>query len=197
MSERKSSSRRLKGKRFRSAIADCNPLWEVKRSRGRGVFECEVVNEPTEFRGQMYDSDFAGRVDVFTREQIEAQLEWQAFSEARQSEHEDFYERLGDHQVVHYHHSGGAYIRCHAVVAGPRHELDHPCVEEGEKALEIVAFVGEWRDHDLRPDGYHVRRVGRLFKPNASCIYENPRASATTKRKDPRHMKPVQVQEVA
>jgi hypothetical protein len=188
---------RLKGKRFRSVIADCNALWEVKRSRGRGVFECEVVNEPIEIDGKTYDGDFAGRRGVFTREDIEAKLRWQAFSDERWAEHEGFYEGLGDHQVVHYHHGGGEFIRCHAVVAGPRHELDHPCVKEGEKALKIVALVGKWRDYDLRPDGYHVQRIGRLFKPNASCIYENPKAPAQTRREDPRHMKPVAIPEVA
>jgi len=188
---------RLKGKQFRSVIADANVLWEVKRTIRSGVYECEAVNEPIEYKGQMLDSDYAGHIKRFMREDIEHSLRMAEFFEKSQREHEDFYTSLGDHQVVHYHHSGGAFIRCYAVTAGPRHELDHECVEEGERALEIVALVGEWRSYDLRPDGYHIKRVGRLFKPNASCIWENPKAPCRKRGGDPRFMKPVELPEVA
>ena len=59
--------------KFRAYYADSNPLWVVveKRGRGpRGVWLCEVVNEPEEINGEMYDSDYLGRQDVFTTEDI-------------------------------------------------------------------------------------------------------------------------------
>jgi len=192
MSERRRGNRRLKGKRFRSVIADCNALWEVKGSRGRGVFECEVVNEPWEHEGQTYDGDFAGRVGVFTREHIEAALAMEEFWQRSHDEHEEFYASLGDHQVVHYHDGFGQYIRCHAVTATE----DVPGmagIKKGDRCLREVALVGAWRAHNLNPGDHHVRGVleGRLFKPNASNIWENPKASVRDRHPDPRYLKPI------
>lgn len=192
---RRNKNRVLKGKRFRSVIADCNALWEVKRSRGRGVFECEVVNEPIEIGGQTYDGDFAGRVDVFTREHIEGALAMEEFWRRSHDEHEEFYASLGDHQVVHYHDGFGQYVRCHAVTATE----DVPGmagIKKGDRCLKEVALVGNWRKHNLNPGDWHVRGVleGRLFKPNASNIYENPKASVSQRHPDPRHMKPIDLE---
>lgn len=186
---------RLKGKRFRAPVADGHPLWEVVRSRGRGVFECRVVDEPIEIDGKTYPSDYAGITDVFTREQIEQMLRLEAWRGESQAMHEEFYASLGDHQIVHYHDSFGQFIRCHVVTAGEPDELDHPCIEKGMRCLKQVALVGNWEAHALRPDSYHVKRMGRLFKPNASCIYENPKAPCRKKQADPRFMKPVDLSE--
>jgi hypothetical protein len=182
---------KLKGKRFRSVVADCNCLWEIKGSRGRGVFECEVVNEPIEIDGETYDSDFAGRRDVFTREHIEAAIAMEEFWQRSHDAHEEFYASLGDHQIVHYHDGFGQYVRCHAVKAP--HDVPDADIKKGDRCLLEVALVGNWRKFDLRPDGYHARgiREGRLFKPNASNIYENPKASVRQKHPDPRHMTPI------
>lgn len=182
---------KLKGKRFRSAIADCNCLWEVKGSRGRGVFECEVVNEPVEIDGKTYDSDFAGRVDVFTREYIEAVLTWEEHAKRIERKHEGFYEGLDDGQVVHYHDGFGAYVRCH-VVRAEEDVKGIAGIKKGERCLRKVALVGNWRH--LGSHSYHVKGVeeGRLFKPNASNIWENPEASCRRKQPDPRHLAPLE-----
>lgn len=191
---------RLKGNRFRSMVADSNCLWEVKRSRGAGVFECEVVGEPWEHNGVTYPGEFAGRRDVFTRGHIEQALAAAELSEERMRKHEEFYTNLGLGQLVHYHSGGTSFIRCEVVVAGAPHELDHPCVKQGERALKIVAFVtfvGEWMNYDLKPGGYLAQRMGHLFKPNASSIYENPKAPCHKEHADPQHLEPIELPEVA
>lgn len=169
-------STRLKGRRFCSVVADTNCLWEVVRSRGRGVFECEVVG----------DADFAGHLDVFTRKQIEAAIKWQACHEKDMREHEAFYASLSLGSIVHYCHNHRAYIRCEVVMARDRQEHDHPCVVEGERALRQIALVGEWGLLDLEPGSYHVTALGHLFKPHASSIWEHHKGPWGTA--DPRDM---------
>lgn len=66
----KTPTRVRKGMRFRSVIADANPLWEVTGNVGRGVWRCKVVNEPFEVNGTTYDGDFAGHTDVFDASRI-------------------------------------------------------------------------------------------------------------------------------
>jgi hypothetical protein len=165
------------GKQFRSVIADCNALWVVKSARGRGAYICEVVNEPFEIDGKTFDGDYAGQRRTFGREEIEAALQWQAYTEASWKKHTDFYDDLALGQIVHYHDGFGQYVRCEVVTAdNPRKDIDHPSVSDGEKCLKELALVGNWAFYDAQSDSYHVRgiRQGRLFKPNASNIWENP-----------------------
>jgi len=188
---------RLKGKRFRSVVADSNCLWEVKGSRGRGVFECEVVGDSWEHNGVTYPCDFAGRRDVFTRETIERHLAAAEWSRQSAQAHEGFYASLRHRQVVHYDDGFGGFIRCEVVIADEIHELDHPCVKKGERCLKTLALVGNWRSYDLQPNSYNVRLMGHRFKPNASCIYENPKAPCRERYADPQHLEPIELPEAA
>jgi hypothetical protein len=103
----------------------------------------------------------------------------------------DFYDELEVGQVVHYHNGFKEFVRCEVVEAPD----DDACVhaEKGERCLRPVALVGGWGTHDLRSDGYHMKgvREGRLFKPNASCIYENPEATQVRRHEDPAQLEPL------
>lgn len=202
MSKRKTKPRTPKkvhpliGRQFRSPIADCNPLWEVKSSRGRGAFICEVVNEPFEIDGKTFDGEYAGRRQTFGVEEIERSLRVAEFWAKSRREHEDFYDSLAFGEIVHYDDGFGNFVRCEVVTAANlRKGFDHPCVEDGEKCLKELALVGNWRDYDLRSDSYHMRgvREARLFKPNASCIWENPDAACRKKHSDPSKLEPLAV----
>jgi hypothetical protein len=156
------------------ARANSNALWEVKRSRGRGVFECEIVNEPIEINGRMIEGDYAGVRKLFDAREIEAASRWQ---ELEAADHEAFYEGLRVGEIVHYHDGFGQYVRCEVVIAETVRPVDHPSIKAGEKCLREIALVGAWREYDLWADSYHARgvREQRLFHPNASCIWENPK----------------------
>jgi hypothetical protein len=187
------------GKQFRSGYADSNALWEVKSSRGRGAYICEIVNEPFEANGKIYDGDFAGERKTFGREEIEAAIQWQEFQARQWKWHEDFYDSLALGQIVHYHDGFGQYIRCEVVTAGhPRENVDHYAVKDGEKCLKELALVGTWRADDLASRSYHVRGIleSRLFKPNASCIWEYPqfnRRRGATMLADPTQLEPLTI----
>lgn len=184
----------LIGKQFRSGIGDCNALWEVKSSRGRGAYICMVVNEPWEYEGKTFDSDYAGQTRTFGLEEIEGSLRMDAFFAEGRRQHQDFYDSLALGQIVHYHDGFGQYIRCEVVTADmPRKHIDAN-VSAGEKCLKEMALVGNWRESDLRSDGYHMRgiRQARLFKPNASNIWESPKFERHG-RTDPTGLSPLQI----
>ncbi len=105
----------------------------------------------------------------------------------------DIYDEMQPGQIVHYHNAFGEFVRCEVVVAPD----DEACVhaEKGETCLKPIALVGKWRAHDLRHDSYHATSVreGRLFKPNGTCIYENPQASGARSHGDPSQMAPLDI----
>ena len=187
----KVKGRVTKGMRFRSAFADTNALWETKQSRGKGVWICEIVNEPIEINGTMYPGDYAGQQQPFTREQILAAVVRETMFDGLRDAHDDFYASLTPGQIVHYRNSTRDYVRCEVV--------EH----EGENKLLPIALVGNWNRPAIRqPDGsiyydYNAAKVLRVpfgnsdnvypvFTPSYSCIYEsNPRDL------DPRKLDPV------
>lgn len=179
----------LVGKTFRSAYADANSLWEVKRSRGRGVYECTIVNEPFVIDGKSYDGDYAGVTKLFSARDIEHAVKMAEHFRSVMSEHEAFYASLQVGQIVHYDDSFENFIRCEVV------ELTEPTLvgfdemPGGTKVLKQLALVGAWRSYDLESEGYHAKQIreGKLMMPNASNIYENPKASLSSKT-DPRQM---------
>lgn len=179
-------AKKMIGKRFRAPYADLMPLWEVKRSVRRGVYLCEAVNEPIEFEGRMLDSDAAGTRKLFLREEIESALANAEYARASKARHDDYYASLPLGAIVHYGHGFGTFIRCEVVIASEvRPELDHYCVKPGMKCLRWLAFVGEWKPWDLKPEGHMVRwlAANQLFCPNHTTIYESP--SATTYHREP------------
>jgi len=166
------TNRVKKGTRFRSVIGDCNALWEVRSSRGAKCWVCVVVNETWEHDGKTYDSDFVSQTEVFSEEKILRILKLDQFWQKQHQKHVDFFAGLQPDQTVHYHNGFDDFVRCTVVAT-----------EKGNM-LKPVAMVGQWREHDLprrNADGtielgYHAKQVveGKLFKPNASCIVENP-----------------------
>ena len=106
----------------------------------------------------------------------------------------DFYKGLEAGSIVHYHNGFKEFIRCEVVEAPD----DEACVraEKGERCLRPLALVGGWGSYALLADAYHMRmiREGSLFKPSASCIYENPEAKQVRRHEDPRQLAPLCVQ---
>lgn len=189
MSTTRAKTDPLLGKRFRAVYADSNALWEVKRTRGRGVYVCEIVNEPIEYNGRMIDSDYAGTQKLFASEEIQQIEALEELLNKSAEKHEVFYQGLTLGSVVHYHHGFGQFIRCRVVVATGEDiaREEHCSVRLGETCLREEALVGAWRDYELRPGNYHVEGVkkGRIFRPHATNIFENPQAKSVHAHSNP------------
>lgn len=186
----------LIGKQFRSAIADCNALWEVKSARGRGAYICEVVNEPFEVDGHMLDSDFAGERKTFGAEEIRRALAMQELFAESFRKNDDFYNSLALGQIVHYDNGFGNFVRCEVVtVSAPPESLNPYDLVNGSRALKEVALVGAWRDYDLEANSHHMRgvREGRVFRPHFSCIWENPQSGTHKRYPDPSALEPLAI----
>lgn len=182
-----------KGMQFRHVIADCNALWEVVRSLGRGTWLCVCVDEPYNINGRLIPSDHAGRQKAFLSQEILQAVDIQDFFERSLTESDRFYNGLPLGQVVHYHNAFGAYIRCEVVMGTDK---------EGHtrKVLLPKALVGNWSSGDLphRRDGiyyegYHTKEIrhGNTFHPDCSTIFESPTFYRRGKADDPRQMPPI------
>jgi hypothetical protein len=166
----------MRGKKFRTSFADANVLWRVSRRIRTGVYECVVVNEPIKIRGKTYDSDFAGTTRIFAREEIEVALVREEWERGLQDAHEAYYESLKLGQIVHYHGGFGKFIRCEVVMS-----------PAGKKCLRRLALVADWNSDELEGDSYQAQAIkkGKLFRPAASNIYENPKARSARSFGDP------------
>lgn len=182
----KPAKRVTKGLKFYAPIAETVALWEVKSSRGRGVYLCEVVNVPFEVDGKVYDSDHAGHTDVFLAERILNSINGQRYGEALHAVEDDWYQALKRGTVVHYHAGFKELVRCIVVEA-----------LGGVKALQPVALVGVWHDDDLEDDAYHVKKIreGKSWRPSATCVYESPFFSRRDENVDPANMNPLTLPE--
>lgn len=162
------------GVQFRSAYADSNALWEVKTARGKGCWNCEIVNEKIVIDGKTYDGDYVGVAKVFGNEEIEASVLSMKACDDGQKEHKAFMESLQPGQIVHYDNGFKSLVRCKVVM-----------LEGIKKCLLPIALVGEWKSWDLpkRTDNgveelpYYPRmiRSEETFTPNYSCIVESSR----------------------
>lgn len=184
----------LIGKRFRSVIADCSCLFEVKATQGRGAFRCVVVNEPIEIGGRKYDGEFAGETRIFTKNQVEGALRMEELFAQQAAETDAFWSARVDGEILHYHNCGKAYVRCVVVTLTEDVSIGHSTFRKGEKALKSVALVGEWMNFDLRPGSYHVEgvRQSRLFRSHITTIFENPNYRRQSDF-DPRTAEPVEL----
>lgn len=180
-----------KGTRFRSHYADSNPLWEVKKVRGVGVWECEIVPEDRIIAGRLFVGDYVGTKDVFTSEKILDSIEWSEKLQLIHNESDRWYQSLVVGQIVHYHNAFSQYVRC--VVVNDECNGQSP-------SLKPLALVGAWQKFDLpkrRRDGTIAQSIqvdqiqnGTVMRPNASNIYECYLFSDAG-RKDPRKLKPL------
>jgi hypothetical protein len=153
------------GTRFHSILMDGNPLWEVTRPRGKGVWEAKVVES----------LDHLGTKKVFTTEGIRRSVGMERMFVASARDSNKFYaDNLG--KVIHYHNSFGQFVRCLVVMGTTVHNKEpHPCAKP-------IALVGKWGPNDLPkrlPNGevrlgYHAESIakGECFEPHSSCIYE-------------------------
>ena len=178
-----------KGMQFRSALADGNPLWEVKRSLG-GAWLCEVVDEPIEIDGKVYESDFAGAQQSFLSREILAANAYEDMFKDMRNDHDRFYASLDEGDIVHYNNGFKNFVRCEVVFDA----------DEQKNKLKPIALVGEWRDYDLPKRqangeiyyGYNAQQIidGSTFEPNAGCIFEAGEL-AVQRMLDPRSLPPI------
>lgn len=180
------------GMEFRSIIADCNALWQVKKHLGRGSWLCEVVNEPIVVGNQTCDGEHAGIQKAFLSKDILGSVGLANLFEGIANENERYLQSLAVGAIIHYHHGFGQYVRREVVL------------HEGQKKLKDI-LLGLWRPYDLphrAPDGsvsdsYCVSCVksGELYdRLQCSTTYEHssfsrPRGEGTDF--DPRKQKPI------
>jgi len=159
------------GTRFRATYADSNALWEVRKIRPGAYYDCVIVE----------DDDWMGYRQIFSAADIRAHLAYAARSKASLDASEDFFAGLQPGQVVHYHHGFGEFIRCEVVT------------HEGRHQLKPVALVGSWRPLDLTPSSPSVKNVlaGKIFRPHATTIFENPMARTTHNHPNPAEQQPI------
>lgn len=193
------------GTRFRSTYADGNCLFEVTERAGPDAWRAVVVDEPIEFNGQVYPSDFAGVEQLFSTKQVEQALKWEQHLQRSREERDDFYDSLMPGDILHYHNGFGNYVRCEVVLADGNAEAS----EQGEwLLLQPIALVGNWKPMDLPKRyidgsvdlGYHAKKVTErsgAWAPHTSCIYEAPNFVAPRTRQggiadtDPRNLDPI------
>jgi hypothetical protein len=169
---KKSPSRICIGTKFRYHHADGQPMWKVTKVLRRGVYQCEVLED---------EPDWAGVERIFAREEIQRALSIQSMWDEVEDAHEAFYGSLEQGQIVHYHHGFGEFVRCQVT----RATEDGWMFLKGQTCLHAFALVGPWHDADLLPDAYRRGTLGKLMRPNASNIYENPKATSTHEWPDP------------
>lgn len=167
-----------KGMKFGASYADACPVWEVKRNRGRGVWECEIIDCP----------DYAGTRKVFDSWEILGAVEMDSLFSGMMDDHASYYASLKPGQIVHYDSGFQQFVRSEAVKV------------DGKMKLKQIALVGNWNDESLfnrDPSGkiwWDSRadsvREQEVFEPNYSNIYESP---AYTKKNvlDPRKADPI------
>jgi hypothetical protein len=154
---------------FRSAYADSNALWKVIEKKSEDVYLCEIVNEPVEYDGKVFDGDYAGTQKVFLSQEIERSIDFKKAIDKIKRDCDDYYDSLSEGQIVHYHNGFGEYVRCK--------------INE-DKKLVPFALVGNWRSYDLPKrlsDGtvnipHHCKQIlnQKPFKPSSSNIFEYP-----------------------
>jgi hypothetical protein len=182
-----------KGMQFRSTLADGNPLWVVKRSLG-GAWLCEVVDEPYEIDGKVYESDYTGAEKSFLSREILAANAYEAIFKSISNDHDRFYASLDEGDIVHYNNGFKNFVRCEVVFDA----------DEQKNQLQPIALVGEWSNHDLPKrrangevyNGYYAQKIidGETFEPNVTCIFEAGTKGFVNDNRnhgDPRSLPPV------
>ena len=182
-----------KGMQFRSVLADSNALWVVKRSLG-GAWLCEVVDEPYEIDGKVYEGDYTGTEKSFLSREILASANYEAIFKGIRNDHDSFYASLDEGDIVHYNNGFKNFVRCEVVFDA----------DEQKNKLKPIALVGEWSNHDLPKrrangeinNGYHAQKIidGETFEPNVTCIFEAGTkgfVNGNRNHGDPRSLPPV------
>lgn len=177
------------GTKFRSVYADSNALWRVVKSRGEGIWECRIDDS---------EPDWAGKMKLFSTEEIEQALRAALHYQGLVRGQTDFWASQELGTMLHYHDSFGRYVRGR-VVDG----LDN----QGRRArvLKPFALVGAWGVGDLprwhdsgfaSKGGYHVRKIaeGETFQPSPGSVWESPTFSGPmgpASRIDPTVLEPI------
>lgn len=193
------------GDQFRSVIADCNALWQVDRVSG-GVAHCHVVNERWEHNGRTYDSDYAGKRDVFMVSDVAHMLARAQAMRDRLAAADEFFAGLEVGQDVHYDHGFGQWVRCEVVAYDPSVHSTNGLNKDmvpGRIVLRPYALVGPaWQPRDLpgwfvRADGERIARYcyhagvierGEVWRPDFACVFESGKTDA--RKGDPTTMEP-------
>ena len=166
--DREEKKKNLIGIKFRSSYADSNPLWEVIKSRGKGVYLCRVVES----------EDWFGTEDVFTAEKILSILNWEEVINGRDVQKEEWFESLQPGEIIHYDNGFREFVRCRVV------RMD------GQNRLMPIGLVnnGQWDTHNLpRRENtgeiyypYHANKIREqnredAWQPDPYCCFEFPK----------------------
>lgn len=179
MTKTAKTTRVTKGLQFRSAYADSNALWEVKKQLGDSVWLCEIVDEPLEINGKTYPSDYGGTQKSFLAREILGSIRWDATIEELYNHSDRFFDNLRLGAVCHYDNGFEQFVRCEVI------EGIDPKDNRKKKLLQPFALVGKWQSHDLprrNSDGtayypYHAEKIINhtgAWRPNYSCVFESP-----------------------
>lgn len=193
----------LIGKRFRHAIADGNPLFEVTRRIGRSDrYDAVCIDEPYEIGGRKYPSDFAGEVRAFTGDQVRRAVAWQETIANLGRTQDDFWANRALGEELHYHDSFGRYVRGKVVILTPENteERTNARAALGQRGLLPTALVGDWQPRDLAyrdaegnvKYGYHAEKIiagNGAWQPSETCVFEG--SHRPRKGEDPRTMRPL------
>ena len=182
-----------KGMQFRAVLADSNALWVVKSSLG-GAWLCEVVDEPYEYDGKVYEGDFTRTEKSFLSREILASVNYENIFKNIRNDHDRFYASLDEGDIVHYNNGFKNFVRCEVVFDA----------DEQKNQLKPIALVGEWSNHDLPErrangeiyNGYHAQKIidGGTFEPNVTCIFEAGTKGFVNNNRnhgDPRSLPPI------
>lgn len=103
------------------------------------------------------------------------QIEFNRKMKAKAEADDEWWDSQEVGTILHYHNGFGEFVRCE-VVDGPW-ASGLSGEEHTSKHLQPVALVGEWRRHNLRPEGFHAKKVLNReggWRPNTGNIYEHP-----------------------
>ena len=162
------TTKNLKGKRFKIQVADGYAVYEVIRV---GNYICHVrwVEDP-EVNPDGYVA-VIGKFGPLSTKKVAEMLACEENMNKSMSDSEEWADSLTPGTIIHYNNGHDQFVRCE-VVLGP---VDHD-EYAGKPCYKPIALVGNWRDYDRKWDSYHVEKIaeGELFRPHASCVWEAP-----------------------
>lgn len=174
------------GDTFRSVYADSNALWKVTARAGRGVYLAVIQNEPIEYNGKLYDSDYTGVEKAFKVSEIEGSKRMSRLFENLRDAEEDFFDTLEVGDIVHYNDGFNNFVRCEIVIGTEDNVGGLDRSENiGRKVMLPIGLVGNWNNYDLpyrSKDGeihygYHAEKIVNgtgAWRARQTCIVEAP-----------------------
>jgi hypothetical protein len=175
----------LSGQTFSAGYADGMFTWTVGKKLSGGYWECTMQSEDWGTVVQAFHEQFISATRAQEFQRINQDCDMMRWVDALQ---------LG--AIVHYHNGFGEFVRCEVVAA----EFDPERDVWKERGLRQLALVGNWQQPLVtrREDGsvhypYAVKRLGKIFRPHVSNIWEYPHAPCRDYQ-NPAELEPLSVE---